>query len=94
MLARASLIVAALTGAALLAAPAMAQTGDKAKPMAATQDQAGGKKVAAKKRHTMSCYDYAWESQAMKDCLAKQPSGAEPAAAPKKSPKKAAPKKT
>jgi hypothetical protein len=90
MLARASVIVAALAGAALLAAPVLAQTGDKAKPAVAAHD---AKKMSAKKRHKVSCYDYAWESQAMKDCLAKQSSGTQPAAEPKKAPKKAAAKK-
>jgi len=32
-------------------------------------------KMAHKSRHKMSCYDYAWESQDMKDCLAKPGSG-------------------
>ena len=46
-----------------------------AKPAAA--QPATGDKPAA--HHKMSCYDYAWQSQQMQDCLAKS-SGKQPAA--------------
>ena len=38
--------------------------------------------------HVKSCYDYAWESQAQKDCLAKQASAPAPAKKAAKSKKK------
>ena len=38
--------------------------------------------------HVKSCYDYAWESQAQKDCLAKQTSAPAPAKKAAKSKKK------
>jgi hypothetical protein len=41
----------------------------------------------------MSCYDYAWDSQAQKDCLAGKKPMAKKATS-KKSMKKAAPKKS
>ena len=47
--------------------------------------------------HKKSCYDYAWESQQQKDCLAKGDTAAKPAAkktSAKKKTKKAAPKTT
>ena len=54
-----------------------------------------GAEAATKSAHKMSCYDYAWESQAQKDCLAK---GDKPAmvkkTSVKKKAKKAAPKTT
>lgn len=72
---------ATLLVAGLAAAPAFAQgTAKKATPM-------------KKAHHTMSCYNYAWDSQAQKDCLAgKKPMAKK--AATKKSMKKAAPKKS
>jgi hypothetical protein len=42
------------------------------------------KKAAAKPHHMMSCNDYAYESQAMKDCMAKGDAKATKASAPKK----------
>lgn len=57
----------------LLAVPASAAT----KTAAATTPSAdSGTKTSH--RH-MGCYDYAWESQEMKDCLAKHPAAAKPA---------------
>jgi hypothetical protein len=51
------------------------------------------KAAAPKAKHSMSCYDYAWDSQAQKDCLAgKKPTAMKKASA-KKSTKKGAPKK-
>jgi hypothetical protein len=53
--------------------------------------------AAHKSAHKMSCYDYAWESQQQKDCLAKGDTAAKPAAkktSAKKKTKKAAPKTT
>ena len=47
---------ATLLVAGLAAAPAFAQGTTKKMPM--------------KAHHTKSCYDYAWDSQAQKDCLA------------------------
>ncbi|HTZ78481.1 MAG TPA: hypothetical protein VMC10_11250 [Stellaceae bacterium] len=60
-------MAAAITGVLALPAPsAYAQAAKpapaKAKPMAMH--------MAA--HHRMSCYDYAWQSQAMQDCLAKK----------------------
>ena len=52
-----SVTAATLLVAGLAAAPAFAQgTMKKSMPM--------------KAHHSMSCYDYAWDSQAQKDCLA------------------------
>ena len=53
--------------------------------------------TAHKAAHKMSCYDYAWDSQQQKDCLAKGDTAAKPAAkktSAKKKTKKAAPKTT
>ena len=36
--------------------------------------------AAHKSAHKMSCYDYAWDSQQQKDCLAKGDTAAKPAA--------------
>jgi hypothetical protein len=54
-----------------------------------------GAEAATKSVHKMSCYDYAWESQAQKDCLAKgdKPMMMKKTSAKKKA-KKAAPKTT
>ena len=38
---------------------------------AADAPKAAPKKMSMKSHHKMSCSDYAWESQAMKDCMAK-----------------------
>jgi hypothetical protein len=57
---------------------AVAMTGLLAMPaLAATAKSAGGDKPTA--HHGMSCYDYAWQSQEMKDCLAKKTSAQKPA---------------
>jgi len=69
-----SLMVLAAALAAFLAAPAMAQTsggGDHMKGMKAASSTKKPMKMAKKSKHKMSCYDYAWQSQDMKDCLAK-----------------------
>lgn len=71
---------ATLLVAGLATAPAFAQgTAKKAMPK--------------KAHHTMSCYDYAWDSQAQKDCLAGKSAKPTAKKAMKKSMKKAAPKK-
>jgi hypothetical protein len=76
---------ATLLVAGLAAAPAFAQGTAKT----TTTKTATMKKA----RHATSCYDYAWDSQAQKDCLAgKKPMAKK--AATKKSTKKAAPKKS
>jgi hypothetical protein len=54
------------------AAPAKTKKPMAAKPM---KTAAMPMKMGHKSHHKMSCYDYAWESQDMKDCLAKQGSG-------------------
>ena len=79
---------ATLLVAGLAAAPAFAQGTAKTTTKTATTKTATMKKA----RHATSCYDYAWDSQAQKDCLA----GKKPMAkkATKKSMKKAAPKKS
>ncbi len=70
---------ATLLVAGLAAAPAFAQGTTKKMPM--------------KAHHTKSCYDYAWDSQAQKDCLAGKSAKPMAKKAAKKSTKKAAPKK-
>jgi hypothetical protein len=80
---------ATLLVAGLAAAPAFAQGTAKTTTKTATTKTATMKKA----RHATSCYDYAWDSQAQKDCLAgKKPMAKK--AATKKSMKKAAPKKS
>jgi hypothetical protein len=56
--------------------------------------QGATKKAAVHKaKHTTSCYNYAWDSQAQKDCLAGKKPMAVKKASGKKSTKKAMPKK-
>ena len=56
--------------------------------------QGATKKAAMPKaKHATSCYDYAWDSQAQKDCLAGKSAKPMAKKAAKKSTKKAAPKK-
>jgi hypothetical protein len=77
-----SLAAAALIIGGLASVPTSAEAATKA-PM------------AHKASHKVSCYDYAWDSQQQKDCLAK--GDAKPAvkkASVKKKAKKAAPKTT
>jgi len=76
----ASITVVALAAAAFCLAPAFAadMPGDQMKGMSGMQGKTMGsgapkKMMAHKSKHKMSCYDYAWESQDMKDCLAKMP---------------------
>jgi len=76
----ASLTIAALAAAALCLAPARAadMPSDHMQGMSGMQGKTMGspahkKMMAHKSKHKMSCYDYAWESQDMKDCLAKMP---------------------
>jgi hypothetical protein len=57
-----SLAAAALLVGSLASASAFAADAPKAD---------APKKVAAKSHHKMGCNDYAWDSQAMKDCMAK-----------------------
>ena len=72
---------ATLLVAGLAVAPAFAQGSMKNMPM--------------KGHHTKSCYDFAWDSQAQKDCLAgKSAKPMAKKASAKKSTKKAAPKKS
>ncbi len=61
-------VAAVVAGVLALPAPAAyAQTSaaPAAKPMTMK------KPMARKSHHKMSCYDYAWQSAAMQDCLAK-----------------------
>ena len=64
-------MAAAVTG--LLALPAPSAHAQPAKP-AANKPMSDMKMSGTKSmpHHKMSCYDYAWESQQMKDCLAKK----------------------
>jgi hypothetical protein len=64
-------VAAVVAGALALPAPAAyAQTAaaPAAKPMTMNMKKPMAHKAS---HHKMSCYDYAWDSQAMKDCLAK-----------------------
>ncbi|HEY5209439.1 MAG TPA: hypothetical protein VIJ42_08360 [Stellaceae bacterium] len=63
MLKNAAWLVTMCAGLAFLAAPAFAVDMPK-------KAEAHGK-MHHGMRHKMTCYDYAWESQAQKDCLAK-----------------------
>ena len=65
MLKTVSWLVAACACLAFVAGPALAAD------MPATKPAAAPMKMAAKPHHKWSCYDYAWESQQMKDCLDK-----------------------
>jgi hypothetical protein len=77
---------ATLLVAGLSAAPVFAQ--GTTKPAASSST----KKMPMKARHMKSCYDYAWDSQAQKDCLAgKSAKPMAKKASTKKSTKKAAP---
>ncbi len=82
------LLVAAL-GAFALAGPALAQTGSA--PKAA--DKSAAAKTMKKAHAKRTCWDLAYESQAQKDCLAKQTAKASDTAAKPKASKKAAAKK-
>jgi hypothetical protein len=92
------LTAAILLVAGLAAAPAVAQGKMSKMPMkghrmSTTQstDAATPSPMPMTSHHTKSCYDYAWDSQAQKDCLA----GKQAMPMAKKSMKKAAaPKKT
>jgi hypothetical protein len=72
------MVVAAVCGA-LLAGPAFAQGAPAGGTMGNMPMKSAPKHKAAKKpthmasrsKHKMTCYDYAWESQDQKDCLAK-----------------------
>ncbi|HLI19688.1 MAG TPA: hypothetical protein VKV32_01120 [Stellaceae bacterium] len=77
--------IAATACALLLAAPAIAQ------PSGGAPAAAPAAKAAAKSKHKFSCYDYAWQSKEMQDCLAK--ASAKPAAAKKPMKMKMAPAK-
>ena len=60
-------VAAVFAGALMLPVPAAyAQSAPAAKPMAMK------KPMAKKSAHKMDCYDYAWQSAAMADCLAKK----------------------
>ena len=56
-------MTAAIAVAGVLAMPAAAAPADSGKPKA---------------HHHMGCYDFAWDSQDMKDCLAKHTSAQKP----------------
>lgn len=88
----ASWMIVAAACAALLAAPAMAADAPAAKGGTPPAKSAPMKSASVKKRHKRSCYDYAWQSQDMKDCLAKQASAAKPEPAAKHGKKAAKPK--
>jgi len=58
---------------------AVAVTGLLAMPVtAASAAPADSGKPMASHHHHMGCYDYAWESREMKDCLAKHASAHKP----------------
>lgn len=62
-------VAAVIAGALVLPAPAayaQASTAPAAKPMTMKKPM-----MAKKSSHKMGCYDYAWQSAAMADCLAK-----------------------
>ena len=83
-------MAAGVTGMLALSAPsAFAQPSKPPAQPAAKQTMSGGKSMS---HHKMSCYDYAWESQQMKDCLAKS-GGKKPAAQSTSTTKKPAAKK-
>jgi hypothetical protein len=86
MLTAATLLVAGFT-----AAPVFAQTAaPKTMPMKSMKSM-----KSMKAHHPKSCYDYAWDSQAQKDCLAgKSMKPMAKKASAKKSMKKPAAKKT
>ena len=85
-----SWMIVAAACAALLAAPAMAADAPAAKGSMPPAKSAPMKGASVKKKHKRSCYDYAWQSQDMKDCLAKQASAGQQAPAAKHGKKKAA----
>ena len=60
-------LAAGVMGLLAVSAPA-AQAQPAAQP-AAKKPMAEGKSTS---HHKMSCYDYAWDSEQMKDCLARQ----------------------
>ena len=75
---------AVVAGALVLPAPAayaQTSTAPAAKPMAK-------KHMAKTSAHRKDCYDYAWQSAAMSDCLAKGTSKASASKPMKKAPKK------
>jgi hypothetical protein len=80
-----STVLALAACMALLAAPAFAQSAAPAAKPAPAMKMAPGEKMAAKPKHKFSCYDYAWQSKDMQDCLAK--ASAKPAAAKAKATK-------
>jgi hypothetical protein len=80
-------VAAVIAGALVLPAPAaygQASTAPAAKPMTMK------KPMMKKASHKMDCYDYAWQSAAMSDCLAK---GSSKASTGKSMMKKSAKKK-
>jgi hypothetical protein len=81
---------ATLLVAGLAAAPASAQ--GTTKPAATTSKSM--KKMPMKAHHVRSCYDYAWDSQAQKDCLAGKSAKPMAKKASAKKSKKAATKKS
>lgn len=78
-------VAAVVAGALVLPAPAayaQASTAPAAKPMAMK------KPMAKTSAHRKNCYDYAWQSAAMADCLAKGTSKASTSKPMKKATKK------
>jgi len=78
-------VAAVVAGALAMPVPAaygQASTAPAAKPMTTK------KPMAKKAAHKKDCYDYAWQSAAMADCLAKGTSKASTSAPMKKSSKK------
>jgi hypothetical protein len=71
MLKTASWLVAACGCVAFIATPIAAPALAADMPATQAKPATPAMAMAMKPRHLWSCYDYAWESQAMKDCLAK-----------------------
>jgi hypothetical protein len=73
MLRKTAWLVALCAGLALGVTPALAADMPPHKPMPMKHGQ-----MHARRHHKTSCYDYAWQSQAMKDCLARPATMATP----------------
>ena len=87
-------VAAVIAGALVLPAPAayaQTSTAPAAKPMDTKKPMTMKKPMAKKSAHKMDCYDLAYQSAAMADCLAK---GSSKASTTKPMMKKATKKKT
>jgi len=62
-------VAAGVMGVLALSAPSAHAQPSKPPAQTTAKKTASGEKPMS--HHKMSCYDYAWESQQMKDCLAK-----------------------